>query len=133
MYKAKSDGRNRYEFYSDEMTKAALERLTLQTDFISALKNNEFIVYLQPQVDAISLKISGMEALTRWNHPRLGLISPEKFIHIAESTGLIVNLDRYVMEKTMQTFSKWYKQGLEPGILALNLSVRQLQQKDFLS
>ncbi|EHP28771.1 protein containing EAL domain [Sulfurimonas gotlandica GD1] len=71
-----------------------------------------------------------MEALVRWQHPTMGLVSPAKFIPLAESTGLIVELDRYVMKTAMTQISKWYEEGLNPGVLAMNLAVKQLQKED---
>jgi diguanylate cyclase (GGDEF)-like protein/PAS domain S-box-containing protein len=132
MYKAKHEGRNRFEFYSYEMTELALEKITLQSDLISALKNDEILIYYQPQINAITSKIIGMEALSRWKHSKIGFIPPSKFIPLAESSGLIIELDKYVMKKAMQQFSKWYSLGYSPGILALNLSVKLLQNENFL-
>jgi len=133
MYKAKDEGRNNFQYYCAEMTELAFERVAMEASLRVALKNNEFIVYYQPQVDGNSNRLIGMEALIRWQHPTIGLVLPTKFIPLAESTGLIVELDRFVMKTTMTQISKWYKDGLNPGILAMNLSVLQLQQKDFLT
>ncbi|WP_457747485.1 sensor domain-containing protein [Sulfurimonas sp.] len=132
MYKAKDEGRNNFQFYSAEMTQLALDRVTMLTNLRSALDKDEFVVYYQPQIDATCDKIIGMEALVRWVHPTQGLISPDKFIPLAESTGLIVNLDRIVMQKAISQLVTWYSMGLEAGTLALNLSIKQLQQKDFI-
>ena len=132
MYKAKNEGRNNFQYYSPEMTKLAFERVIMETHLRDSLKHNNFIVYYQPQVDGKTDKIIGMEALVRWNHPTLGMISPAKFIPLAESTGLIVNLDRFVMKTAMTQLASWYKKGLNPGVLAMNLAVKQLQQKDFI-
>ena len=133
MYKAKSEGRNNFQFYSVEMTKLAHDRVVMETDLRGSLKNEDFVVYFQPQINAEYGALIGMEALVRWEHPRLGFVGPDKFIPLAESTGLIVALDRYVMKTAMKQFVKWYKQGFNPGVLALNLSIKQLQQKDFMS
>jgi EAL domain-containing protein (putative c-di-GMP-specific phosphodiesterase class I) len=73
-----------------------------------------------------------MEALVRWEHPTMGVVSPAKFIPLAESTGLIIDIDKYVMKTAMTQIATWYKDGLNPGILAMNLAVKQLQQKDFI-
>ena len=131
MYKAKDEGRNNYQFYKREMTELALERVIMEANLRDAIKNREFIVYYQPQVNAKENKIIGMEALVRWNHPILGLIPPNKFIPLAESTGLIVELDRYVMQTAMSQLSVWYQKGYEPGVLAMNLAIKHLRQKDF--
>ena len=131
MYKAKEEGRNNFQFYSSEMTQLAYERVIMEASLRQALKNEEFIIYYQPQVDANSGKLIGMEALIRWQHPVMGLILPVKFISLAEETGLIVDIDRWVMKKAMKQISQWYQDGLEPGVLALNLSMRQLRCDNF--
>jgi len=133
MYRAKDEGRNNFQFYSSEMTELAFERVVMEASLRAAIENEEFIVYYQPQVDGNSDKLIGMEALVRWEHPTMGLVSPAKFIPLAESTGLIVELDQFVMKSAMTQISKWYKKGFEPGILALNLAMKQLEQKDFIS
>lgn len=133
MYKAKSEGRNNFQYYSAEMTAQAFERVAMETNLRTGLKNEEFVVYYQPQVDAQSGALTGMEALVRWQSPSMGLIPPSKFIPLAESTGLIVELDRFVMKSAMTQIAAWYKEGLNPGVLAMNLTIKQLQQKDFIN
>lgn len=132
MYKAKDEGRNNFQFYSAEMTQLALQRVEMETGIREALNNEEFLVYYQPQVNGDNAKLIGMEALVRWQHPKMGLISPARFIPIAEATGLIVELDRFVMRTAIRQFVQWYKEGFNPGILAINLTVKQIQQKDFI-
>ncbi len=132
MYKAKDEGRNNFKFYSSEMTEFALERMVMKSSLRNAIKNEEFIIYYQRQVDATTGKLIGMEALIRWQHPDLGLIHPLKFISLAEESGSIVEIDRWVMTTAMKQFTQWYKDGLEPGVLALNLSMRQLRSDDFI-
>ncbi len=131
MYKAKDEGRNNFQYYSAEMTELAFERVVMETSLREALKSEDFMVYYQPQIDGESDKLIGMEALVRWNHSTMGIVSPAKFIPLAESTGLIVELDGFVMRSAMAQVSKWYKDGLNPGVLALNLSMKQLREKDF--
>ena len=131
MYKAKDEGKNNFQFYASEMTNLAFEHVTLEAGLRKAIANEELIVYYQPQVDASSDKLVGMEALVRWNHPVKGLISPAKFIPIAEETGLIVALDQWVMKTAMRQLSSWYKRGFNPGILAMNLAIKQLQKQGF--
>ena len=133
MYRAKEEGRGDFQFYSSEMTMLAFERVVMEASIRSALKNNEFEVYYQAQVNAKESRLIGMEALVRWQHANMGLVYPSKFIPLAESTGLIVQLDRFVIKKAMKELSSWYKKGLNPGILALNLSMANLQQKDFIT
>ncbi len=133
MYKAKNEGRNNYQYYNSMMTELAFERVLMETSLRDALRNEEFLVYYQPQVNAKTGQLIGMEALVRWQHPTLGLVSPSKFIPLAEATGLIVALDRLVMKIAMTQIVKWYTDGLNPGILSMNLAVKQLQQKDFIN
>ena len=132
MYKAKSEGRNNYQYYNSVMTELAFERVVMEASLRAALSNEEFVVFYQPQVNAKTDKIIGMEALVRWQHPTMGLVSPAKFIPLAERTGLIVEIDRYVMKTAMTQFTQWHNLGLDTGVLAMNLAVKQLQEKDFI-
>jgi len=133
MYKAKESGRSNYQFYSSDMTEVAFERVLMETSMRFALEKEEFLVYYQPQVDGKTDKIIGMEALVRWNHSTMGLVSPAAFIPLAEETGLIIALDQWVMKTGMKQMREWYEMGYKPGRLSLNLSVKQLQHKDFIS
>jgi diguanylate cyclase (GGDEF)-like protein/PAS domain S-box-containing protein len=133
MYKAKAEGRSDFQFYSSDMTELAFERVVMESSLRAALKQGDFVIFYQPQINGINSKLIGMEALVRWNHENMGLVSPTKFIPLAEATGLIVALDRFVMRTAMQQIAQWYKAGLNPGRVALNLSVKQLQQDDFVS
>lgn len=132
MYKAKEKGRNTYQFYTNDMTEKAYERITLETQIRQGLINKEFEVYYQPQVNIQTDKIIGMEALVRWNHPKLGLVPPAKFIPLAEDTGLVVDIDRQVMLDSMIQFQKWIEAGYEVGVLSINLSMIQLNHEDFM-
>ena len=132
MFKAKDDGRNTYRFYAKEMTTKALEHIVMETNIRKGLEEEEFVLHYQPQVDGITGKLVGVEALVRWKHPVMGLISPHKFIPLAETTGLIIHLDRWVMKTAMIQMVKWYELGFNAGTLALNLSIQQLEEDDFL-
>jgi len=133
MYKAKHDGRNTYRFYTEDMTEKAFERMALESSLRQAIKNENFILYFQPQVDGKSNKIIGMEALIRWQDESRDIISPTKFIPIAEETGLIIPLGKWILRRGMEQIVEWYEKGLHPGILAINLSMSQLQKHDFIS
>ena len=133
MYKAKDEGRDNYQFYSSDMTALAFERVVMESSLRMALKEDQFIVYFQPQFNIRTNKVTGMEALIRWQHPQLGLVPPAKFIPLAEESGLIIEIDRIVMHKAMEYFSQWYKDGLKPGKLSLNLAMKQLAEKDFIT
>ena len=132
MYKAKENGRNTFQFYAPEMTEYALERMAMKTSLKEAIEKEEFILHYQPQIDAESGVIIGLEALVRWQHPSRGLLLPDKFIALAEETGLIVDIDKWVMKTAMKQVSSWHKEGLIPDVLALNLSIKQLEGHNFL-
>ena len=132
MYKAKEEGRNNFQFYSAEMTTLAYERVMMIANLRQAIRNEEFTLYYQPQVNAQSSKMVGLEALIRWEHPDQGMILPNTFIPVAEESGLILEIDRWVMHTAMAQVRKWYDQGFDPGVLSLNLSIRQLKDKSFL-
>ncbi|SFV50148.1 diguanylate cyclase/phosphodiesterase (GGDEF & EAL domains) with PAS/PAC sensor(s) [hydrothermal vent metagenome] len=133
MYKAKDAGRNNFQFYSADMTSQAFERVVLESSLRLAIKEEQFLVHYQPQYDTKTDKIIGMEALVRWNHPTIGLIPPLNFIPLAEETGLIIEIDKLVMSIAMKQFSLWYKQGFNPGVLSLNLAMKQLNEENFLT
>jgi len=133
MYKAKDDGKNTYQFYKEEMTEKAFERLLMENSLRQALENEEFVVHYQPQVETKTEKIVGMEALVRWNHPSMGLVPPSKFIPPAEETGLIVKLDRWVMKTAMQQITKWNLENSYQYFVSLNLSVKQIEEEDFIN
>ena len=133
MYEAKKDDYSKYCFYDEEMTIKALQRVLLKTALRQALKEDELIVYYQPQIDANDNTLVGMEALVRWNHPTLGLISPDKFIPLAEASGMIIELDRIVMKKALSQLKIWHDQGFETGKLSLNLAIKQLEKDDLIS
>ena len=132
MYRAKEKGRNNYQFYTKDLTEKAYQRITLETQLRHAIENEELLVYLQPQVDMLTQNIVGMEALVRWIKEDGTMISPAEFIPLAEETRLIVPLDRFVMKRALSFFARWRKDGLEPGILSLNLSMIQLESDDFI-
>jgi len=133
MYKAKNEGRNNYKIYSKGMSENAYKRVTMEHSLRIAIKEEQFEVYYQPQINIINNKLTGMEALVRWNHPTRGMVSPIDFIPLAENLGLIVEIDRLVMKQAMKQFYTWYKSGLRPGKLSLNLAMQQLQRDDFIS
>jgi len=134
MYKVKAEGGNNFKFYSFELTQIAMNKITMQNDLRESLKNEDFEVYYQPQIKVSNTKekLVGVEALVRWNHPKLGIVSPIDFIPLAEETGMIIELDRQVMKMAIAQVEQWYKEGLNPGILSLNLAMKQLQKDDFI-
>ena len=133
MYKAKELKRGHYTFYSSDMTEVAFEKVLLETSMRFALEKEDFILHYQPQINGETQEIVGIEALIRWNHEKMGLIPPAKFIPLAEDTGLIIALDQWVMKTGMKQMSTWYEMGLNPTKLSLNLSMKQLQEKNLIS
>jgi diguanylate cyclase (GGDEF)-like protein/PAS domain S-box-containing protein len=130
LYRAKDQGRDTYQFYTEELTTLAVERLELENDLRHALESGELLIHYQPQVDLRSGQITGMEALARWQHPRRGLLMPADFIPLAEETGLIVPLGEWVLRTACLQAKTWLDSGLSTAPVAVNLSPRQFRQKD---
>ncbi|KMJ57476.1 diguanylate cyclase [Bacillus sp. LL01] len=133
MYKAKSQGKNRYVVYASDMLHNSMEELQLETDLRKALERNEFVLYYQPQICNRTGDIVGVEALIRWNHPTLGLIYPDKFIGLAEETGLITNIGEWVIEEACAQNKKWIDAGMAPFKVAVNLSTHQFFKLNLVS
>jgi diguanylate cyclase (GGDEF)-like protein/PAS domain S-box-containing protein len=132
MYRAKEHGKNNYQFFSSQMNLHSFERLVLERFLRHALDQNEFEVYYQPKIDLVSGCVTGMEALLRWMHPGMGMISPVKFIPLAEETGLIVRIGAWVLRAACVQTRAWQLQGLPSLRVAVNLSARQFVQEDLL-
>ena len=128
MYGAKEQGRNNYQFYTEELNVAALEKMTLSHSLRKAIEQREFILHFQPRVDISTGQILGAEALVRWQHPELGLVSPGQFIPLAEETGLIVAISEQVLALACAQNKAWQDEGLPPIEVAVNISARQFQQ-----
>ncbi len=131
MYQAKEAGRNTYRFYTQEMTEKLFRKMTIKNEIERALKNREFTLHYQPQVSLYSNKILGAEALVRWNHPKKGLIYPDKFIEIAESTKQIVDIGQLVLEMACMDAKEWIDKENFNGKIAINVSAVQIKQGDF--
>ena len=131
MYRAKETGRNNYQLYAPAMNVRAAERLTLENDMRAGLKRREFEVFYQPQVNIETGRIVGTEALVRWNHPSRGVLGPNEFIPLAEETGLIVHLGEWVLRNACRQVRGWHKRGLPDVRLAVNISMRQFQRREF--
>ena len=130
MYRAKQHGRDNYQFYLPEMNQLAQERLRLEVALRGALERDEFELHYQPQLDLISGRIVGVEALLRWRHAELGLLMPSRFLALAEDTGLIVPIGMWAMRRACSQVCAWQQDG-NPGLrLALNLAAREFNQPD---
>lgn len=132
MYRAKDEGRNTYQFYTEDMTQRAYERVTLETKLREAIADEVFEVFFQPQIDMRTKKMIGMEALVRWIQNGNVIATPDQFIPLAEDTRLIVDLDRFVMRTAIEQFAQWIRDGYDPGILSLNMSMIHLNHGDFI-
>ena len=128
MYQAKAQGRNTYQFFAPFMNAHVRERLELENTLRQALEREEFELYYQPIIDLNSGAIVCAEALIRWRHPEHGLVSPDKFIPIAEETGIIVRIGDWVLEQACRALSAWQAQGIQPPRLSVNISPRQFRQ-----
>ncbi len=126
MYRAKDAGRNNAQFFEPTMTAAALERRAMEADLRGALARGEFALHYQPVIDLANGQVSGAEALLRWQHPRHGDIRPDRFIPLAEDTGLIREIGAWVFEEGCRQLAAWQSAGHGPLTLAINVSVRQL-------
>ena len=133
MYRAKEIGRNNYQFYDISMTEKALIRQELGRDLKKALINKEFEVYYQPKIDVLLGEIVGLESLIRWNHPIKGILYPSAFLQLAEEIGLIIQIDAYVREESFKQVVSWQKEGVNTGVLSLNISTKELESEAFLS
>ncbi len=132
MYTAKQKGRNNHQFFAKEMNEHAAERLAMEVQLRQALQKNEFELYYQPQINVATNKITGCEALLRWNHPKRGLVPPFEFIPIAEETGLIQAIGEWVIEEACRQQSLWREKGVANLKMGVNISSRQFTSKNLL-
>jgi diguanylate cyclase (GGDEF)-like protein len=132
LYQAKEQGRNTYHFYTKDLTRAAFKRLGLESSLRRAVERDEFILFYQPQVDLSDGRVVGAEALLRWRHPELGLMLPNEFIPMTESTGLIVKLGEWVLHTACTQAKAWQNAGLPFIRMAVNLSSVQVSRGDML-
>jgi diguanylate cyclase (GGDEF)-like protein len=132
MYQAKAEGKNNFQFYSENLNANSLERLALESSLRHALERNEFRLYYQAKRDIASGRITGMEALLRWEHPDLGIVAPMQFIPIAEETGLIVPIGKWVLKTVCLQSIAWQRQGLPALSIAINMTARQFLDEQLL-
>jgi len=131
MYKSKESGRDNFNFFTDELNVKVHREMKLEQEMSNALVQNQFILHYQPKQKLLENEIIGAEALIRWNHPELGLIYPDSFITLAESTGFIVKLGRWIIEEGCRAISRFNISDSEHKLhLSVNVSTRQLQNDD---
>jgi diguanylate cyclase (GGDEF)-like protein len=132
MYHAKDLGRNNFQFYTQSMNSTTLERLALENHLRKALERKEFLLYYQPQFDILTEQIIGVEALVRWKHRELGMVSPAEFIPLAEETGLIIQIDEWVMHTACEQMMRWKEDGLPDITMSVNLSGQHFIRENLL-
>lgn len=130
MLRAKALGQNIYRIYSSDMGRTSIDPLTLKSELRHALFRGELFIQYQPQVDIVTHKVIGVEALIRWSHPVLGFVAPDQFIPFAEETGLIIPIGEWVLKTACSQTKSWRDAGLPPIKIAVNLSARQLEHPD---
>ncbi len=133
MYHAKEAGRNSHRFFTEQMNRQVVEHLTLENKLRRALDNREFVLYYQPQIDLAEGRIVGVEALIRWNSPEDGLVSPGRFIPVAEASGLIAPIGAWVLREACRQARAWQDAGLPPFVVAVNLSAMQFKRPDLIN
>jgi len=133
MYRAKEIGRDNFQFYTPELNLKVHDKFQMQEELRNAVAHSEFVLNYQPQVDLRSGKVFAVEALIRWNHPRLGVVAPDLFIPIAEQTGLIVPIGDWVLQEACRQNKAWQDAGLPHMNVCVNISARQFREKNLLS
>jgi len=133
MYRAKAAGRNTYSFYTQALTLEAMERVRLESDLRGALERDELRLHYQPQVDLKTGQVIGAEALLRWQHKERGLLMPDRFIPIAEDTGLIIELGEWALREACRQARHWLDQGIVLESIAVNVAAPQIQRSDFVA
>ena len=131
MYRSKRDGRATYHFYVEEMTQEVMMRSNMQSKIRNALEQKEFIVHYQPQYNIEYDKLTGLEALVRWQDGEKGLVLPDEFLPFAEEFGMIIGINRQVMHMAMMQAKAWHNEGLYFGRVSINISIEQIEDKNF--
>jgi len=133
MYHAKDKGRNNFLFYEPHMNAAAADRLLIENSLRRALERGEFELYYQPSINILEGRIDALEALIRWRHPDLGMIPPDRFVPLAEESGLIVPIGEWVLREAVRQVALWRKMGFETLRVAVNLSLRQFRHRELIN
>ncbi len=129
LYRAKESGRNRAELFSDGLQAQATRTNQIADDLLSGIENGEFVVYYQPQIDAQTFEVVGVEALVRWEHPTEGLLAPPAFLGIAEEMNLVAEIDRRVLQQAIADLAVWQKAGVALDRISVNVSAKRLGEE----
>ena len=132
LYRAKGRGRNRYEFFNEELQSEIVRTKQTADEILGGLERNEFVVYYQPQFDARTLEIVGVEALSRWDHPQRGMLTPDAYIKVAEELNVVALIDRTVLTQALDDFERWSRSHLNIPRVSVNVSARRLEDKDLI-
>ncbi len=132
LYRAKSDGRNRYEFFSAALKAEVVRNKRVADDILSGLERQEFLPYFQPQFDARTFDIVGVEALARWKHPTEGVLAPDMFLRIADELNVVPLIDRTILEQTLWQSARWKAAGISIPKMSVNVSAGQLHDTDLI-
>ncbi|WP_254018965.1 bifunctional diguanylate cyclase/phosphodiesterase [Mesorhizobium escarrei] len=132
LYRAKSRGRNRYEFFTEAMQSEIVETKRIADEILGGLERNEFIPFYQPQFDAKTLEIVGVEALARWRHPQKGILAPDVFLRIAEELNVVSIIDRNILEQSLLDLEGWSAANLHIPRVSVNVSARRLQDEELI-
>ncbi len=132
LYKAKEQGRNNYQYFSQELQDAVFDQLEMEDEMRHAIENEEFTLFFQPKISLATNKITGMEALVRWIHPEKGLIPPDRFIPLAEESGLIIPLGEWILQTACRETADWVKRYDDSLVVAVNLSAKQFKADNLL-
>ena len=133
LYRAKNRGRNRYQFFNEALQSEVVSSKRIADDILNGIERNEFVPYYQPQFDADTLAIVGVEALARWNHPTEGVLAPAAFMKVAEELNVVGIIDRLILEQTLKNFNQWSAAGLGVPKVSVNVSARRLHDEELIS
>ena len=132
LYRAKARGRNRHQFFNDALQAEIITTKRVADDILSGLEQNQFVAHYQPQFDAETLEVIGVEALARWNHPTEGMLAPAAFMKIAEELNVVATIDRVILEQTLVDFHRWEEMGLGIPKASVNVSARRLHDDELI-
>ncbi|HHZ08944.1 MAG TPA: EAL domain-containing protein, partial [Rhizobiales bacterium] len=132
LYRAKSRGRNRYQFFNDALQAEIVNTKRVADEILSGLEQGQFVAYYQPQFDAETLEVTGVEALARWNHPTEGVLGPDAFLKVAEELNVVSSIDRMILEQAIADFRNWSEQGVPIPKVSVNVSARRLSDEELI-